>query len=247
MTMAVAHRGEPRGCTENTIPGMLRALEHGAHAIEVDVRCTADGVAVVHHDETLSRLWRHPGVLSAMTFEQVRKLAPEVPTLREALDALRGSAVPLVIDIGSVAAAQAAYRVAGEAGALPGRGDPAGRGHVEGGLRTPRPTDRVWFCGAPAALAALRSRDEGAALLLTWDGWPAPRPRVLDAVRPTFFNPWHRWLSGRTVHGWHRRGVRVCTWTVDGPARRRKLIRWGVDAIISNDIAATVADVALPA
>jgi glycerophosphoryl diester phosphodiesterase len=46
------------------------------------------------------------------------------------------------------------------------------------------------------------------------------------------------------IDSWHQRGVRVCTWTVDDPGRRRKLIRWGVDAIISNDVAATVADVA---
>jgi glycerophosphoryl diester phosphodiesterase len=243
MTIAVAHRGEPRGCTENTLPALQRAIEHGADAIEVDVRCTEDGVAVVHHDETLSRLWRHPATLAAMTAQQLRRHAPQVPTMREALDALRPTHIPLVIDIGSVTAALAAYRVALEAGALPA-GPGAQREHVEHGLRTPRPSDRVWFCGSPAALAALRELDPGAALMLTWDGWPQPRARVLDNLRPTFYNPWHRWLSGRAIDNWHQRGVRVCTWTVDDPGRRQKLIRWGVDAIISNDVAATVADVA---
>jgi glycerophosphoryl diester phosphodiesterase len=243
MTIAVAHRGEPRGCTENTLPALLRAIEHGADAIEVDVRCTEDGVAVVHHDETLSRLWRHPAALAAMTAQQLRRHAPQVPTLGEALDSLSVAGVPLVIDVGSVPAALASYRVALEAGALPGAAG-SRREYVEEGLRTPRPADRVWFCGAPAALAALRELDAGAALMLTWDGWPQPRARVLEALRPTFYNPWHRWLGGRVIDNWHQCGVRVCTWTVDDPGRRRKLIRWGVDAIISNDVAATVADVA---
>jgi glycerophosphoryl diester phosphodiesterase len=243
MTIAIAHRGEPRGCTENTLPALLRAIDHGADAIEVDVRCTEDGVAVVHHDETLSRLWRHPAAVAAMTIQQLRRHAPQVPTLHEALDTLRSFQTPLVIDIGSVHAGLAAYRVACESGALP-TGVAAGLQHIEAGLRTPRPDDRVWFCGAPAALAALRELDAGAALMLTWDSWPQPRARILDTLRPTYFNPWHRWLGAGAIETWHHRGVRVCTWTVDDPNRRHKLIRWGVDAIISNDVAATVADVA---
>lgn len=46
----IAHRGTPRERPENTIPSFLRALEHGADAIELDVHGTCDGVVVVHHD-----------------------------------------------------------------------------------------------------------------------------------------------------------------------------------------------------
>jgi glycerophosphoryl diester phosphodiesterase len=46
----VGHRGSPRERTENTLPGFLLALEHGADAVELDVHTSNDGVAVVHHD-----------------------------------------------------------------------------------------------------------------------------------------------------------------------------------------------------
>ena len=46
----IAHRGTPRERPENTIPSFLRALEHGADAIELDVHGTSDGIVVVHHD-----------------------------------------------------------------------------------------------------------------------------------------------------------------------------------------------------
>lgn len=46
----IAHRGMPRERTENTLPGFLLSLEHGADAVELDVHLTSDGKAVVHHD-----------------------------------------------------------------------------------------------------------------------------------------------------------------------------------------------------
>lgn len=45
----VAHRGQP-GAAENTLEGFRWALEIGADMIECDVRCSADGVLLTHHD-----------------------------------------------------------------------------------------------------------------------------------------------------------------------------------------------------
>jgi glycerophosphoryl diester phosphodiesterase len=52
--LILGHRGSPRTEHENTLASFERALADGADGIELDVRCTADKVLVVHHDETLS-------------------------------------------------------------------------------------------------------------------------------------------------------------------------------------------------
>lgn len=54
--LVVAHRGNAPGARENTLEGARRALLAGADALEVDVRVTADGVPVLHHDARLGGL-----------------------------------------------------------------------------------------------------------------------------------------------------------------------------------------------
>ena len=49
----LAHRGLARDVDENTLAAFGAALAAGAHIIETDVRATADGIAVLVHDEVL--------------------------------------------------------------------------------------------------------------------------------------------------------------------------------------------------
>ena len=51
-----AHRGAAADLPENTIPSFRRALDVGAHALEMDVHLTGDGHVVVSHDATGERM-----------------------------------------------------------------------------------------------------------------------------------------------------------------------------------------------
>lgn len=51
-----AHRGASHAAPENTWRAFERAIAEGADAIELDVRLTADDVAVVFHDDDLTRM-----------------------------------------------------------------------------------------------------------------------------------------------------------------------------------------------
>ncbi len=53
--LVLAHRGDSIHAPENTLEAAMPAWEAGAEAWELDVQLTRDGVAVVFHDETLSR------------------------------------------------------------------------------------------------------------------------------------------------------------------------------------------------
>ena len=59
----VAHRGlhdAAAGVIENT-PSAFRAAIAGDYAIECDLQISADGEAMVHHDDTLGRLTEGDG------------------------------------------------------------------------------------------------------------------------------------------------------------------------------------------
>jgi glycerophosphoryl diester phosphodiesterase len=72
--LVVGHRGVPRLHQENTLAGFRRAVELGVPAIELDVRLTRDGHAVVFHDPDLHRLTGTPRNVSDLTWDQLSKL-----------------------------------------------------------------------------------------------------------------------------------------------------------------------------
>jgi glycerophosphoryl diester phosphodiesterase len=97
--IVVAHRGASSTHPENTLPAFEAAIELGAPAIELDVRLTADGHAVVMHDPDVSRTTGGRGLVHELTVDQLRRLdagAPErparVPLLAEVLDLASGRA-----------------------------------------------------------------------------------------------------------------------------------------------------------
>jgi glycerophosphoryl diester phosphodiesterase len=63
--LVIAHRGDSAHAPENTLEAARLGRDAGAEAWELDVQLTRDGVAVVLHDETLTRTTdvasRHPG------------------------------------------------------------------------------------------------------------------------------------------------------------------------------------------
>ena len=85
MTQYIAHRGVHDVYTENTLDAFQRALDLGFHGIELDVHVTADGVCVVHHDESVIT----PRVTLSIRgtyYDTLHTSAPLLPRLDEVLD-----------------------------------------------------------------------------------------------------------------------------------------------------------------
>ena len=103
----VAHRGlhdRARGIIEN-MPGAAEAAISGNFSIECDIQLTADGEAMVHHDDALGRLTEGSGALLGMTSGQLKavkfKDTPERMMSLGDLCALVAGRVPLVIEVKS--------------------------------------------------------------------------------------------------------------------------------------------------
>lgn len=103
----VAHRGlhdSERGIIENT-PSAITAAIAGNYSIEVDVQLTADGEAIVHHDDTLGRLNEGSAKLATLTAAQLKQVpfkatSDRMITLGELCDLAAGR-VALVVEIKS--------------------------------------------------------------------------------------------------------------------------------------------------
>lgn len=103
----VAHRGlhdAARGIIEN-MPGAFAAAIAGNFAIETDLQLSADGEAMVHHDDALGRLTEGFGPLLGKTSAELKavkfKDASERMMSLGDLCALVAGRVPLVIEVKS--------------------------------------------------------------------------------------------------------------------------------------------------
>jgi glycerophosphoryl diester phosphodiesterase len=103
----VAHRGlhdATRGIIEN-MPGAAEAAVSGNFGIECDIQLSADGEAMVHHDDTLGRLTEGSGALLDKTATQLKAVRfkdtfERMMSLGDLCALVKGR-VPLVIEIKS--------------------------------------------------------------------------------------------------------------------------------------------------
>jgi glycerophosphoryl diester phosphodiesterase len=103
----IAHRGlhdRARGVIEN-MPGAISAAVAGNFGIEVDVQLSADGDAMVHHDDVLGRLTDGEGALATLTAAELTQVpfkdtAERMMTVGDLCDLVDGR-VPLVIEVKS--------------------------------------------------------------------------------------------------------------------------------------------------
>ena len=91
----IGHRGIPAEILENTLPGFVLAVERGANAVELDTHLSADGIVVVHHDETVLGK-----PIAALAWSELEAMdlgrGARIPTLDQVLVALAGRATVYV-------------------------------------------------------------------------------------------------------------------------------------------------------
>jgi glycerophosphoryl diester phosphodiesterase len=103
----VAHRGlhDARSEVIENTPSAFVAAVAANYAIECDLQITADGEAMVHHDDVLGRLTEGEGRLDAMTAADVKRVsyratADRMITVGDLCDLVAGR-VPLIIELKS--------------------------------------------------------------------------------------------------------------------------------------------------
>lgn len=99
-----AHRGlfdNDGGVPENSLPAFQAAIDAG-YAIELDVQVSSDGVAMVFHDENLSRMCGVDGNIWDYTYDELKAMRlfgtdETIPTFKEVLALIDGR-VPVLVE-----------------------------------------------------------------------------------------------------------------------------------------------------
>lgn len=262
MTQINAHRGDPLGFRENTMPAFASAVQLGADCIELDIQASLDDQAVVLHDETLERLWGIPHAVSQLAYAEILRRSRDgdlvVPLLD---DVLSSFALPIMVDFTAAASVPLIIRC----------------------LRQQRAARRcIVSSGNIPALFAIRQDLPDVAIALTWDDVVLPSDALLQQLDVQYLNPtfhlyqddfiravtgtegeipmdvdafeaalearlerrraeptWFQ-LEGlcgaHLVERMHAAQRKTSAWTVDDPAVMREMMDLGVDLVTTNDI-----------
>ena len=238
--LVFAHRGGGGLAPENTLAAFDRGLALGADGLELDVHLSRDGVVVVHHDRTLDRTTNLGGAVRDRTAAELaradaghyfpvgdgfpyRGQGLGVPTLAEVLRRHRDVPVVIELKVNSRELARGVVDVVRAADAV----DRVCLGSV--GLRVLRAAREL-----EPAMATSAAREEVRwALYRSWCRWPVSRVAYGGYQVPEWSGR-TRVVSPRFIEAAHPARLGVQVWTVDTEDVARRLLGWGVDALITD-------------
>lgn len=108
--MVISHRGVNNMAPENTLPAFKKAIEMGCDCIELDVHLSKDGYVMVIHDDTLERTTNGIGAVSDYTLAELKsldasKLFPnkyfdvKIPTLEEVFQLVAHTPIRVIVEL----------------------------------------------------------------------------------------------------------------------------------------------------
>ncbi|CAM3595341.1 glycerophosphodiester phosphodiesterase [Deinococcus frigens] len=240
----VAHQGGELLWPSNTMLAFRHAAKLGVDMLDTDMHATKDGVLVLSHDTTLDRLTDTRGKIEDMTLAQVQAadagytLSPagdktfpfrgqgvRVATLSELLTEFPN--MPLSIEIKQV---------------TPSLGVPFCKA-----LRDAGATARVvvssfsdvamgdFRAACPEVLSSMTEKELRPLVLLSKVGLAGLAPVPGRSAQVPLTGGGLTVVTPSFVKAMHRRGVSVQVWTINDEATMRRLVRMGVDGILTDD------------
>jgi glycerophosphoryl diester phosphodiesterase len=210
----IAHRGASLDAPENTLPAFALAVEQGADMIETDLHLLRDGTVALYHD---SEIGGRP--IGSLSWAELHALAPAIPTLEQALDAV-GARIDFNLEIKR-----------GDDADYPGLAE-----RTLGEVKRRGLLARTLFSSFyDSALAELRRLEPTARIgLLVSQRGDVSVPERASRLGAEAVHPERSITSAERVRELHAGGWRVHVFTVDDERDLARLIEWGVDGIFTN-------------
>ena len=227
-----AHRGASAYAPENTLAAFNLAVEQGADGIELDVKLSADGHVVIFHDPALKRTTGAEGHLKDKTLDELRTLDAgsffseefkneKIPTLEEVFESL-GNKTIINVELTN-------YTTRGDhlvetVCMLVKRFGLQNRVFFSSFIGSNLKKVRSYLPNAQTGLLALPG------ILGAWHRSFGFAFGKYDALQPSIKN-----ATQLQVYFVHRLNRRIQVWTVNEEDDMRRLFKWGVNAIFTDD------------
>ncbi len=227
-----AHRGASAHAPENTLAAFELALAQNADAIELDVKLSADGYAVVIHDSTVDRTTGSHGQVKDLSFQQLRSLdaggffsekyqGEKIPSLEEVFEAV-GNRTFINVELTNYTTPRDS--LVETVCMLVKKFGLQKRVLFSSFFASNLSKTRAYLPEVPRGLLAFNG------LLGAW-----ARSFGFNFGRYQALHPYLKDVTAQQVQRVHRLNRRIHVWTVNAAEDMRRLFDWGVDAIFTDD------------
>jgi len=227
----LGHRGASHDAPENTLPAFRLAAEMGADGVELDAQLSKDGHVVIIHDFHLDKTTDGQGPVKTKTLSQLKALDAG----RHFADEFAGTPMPTLSELFMAMGPVLLYNIELKTLSWTDQGLEAEviRLIEDHGLQDWAMVSSF----SPFALMRARRINPKIKRGLLW----APdlpfymRSQLFRGVaKPDMFHPHWKATTPALVKQQHSRGVLVNVWTCNDPLEMRRLIKMGVDAIMTD-------------
>ena len=221
------HRGAVNLAPENTLKSFRKAIELQADFIEFDILETKDGKIVVCHDEEIFRLTGHHGFIRELTLEELKTFefgeGEKIPTFEELIELTKGK-----INLNSeVIVKGIANKVI----------DIIKKYDIMDSIMVSsfKHQELLEFqkIDSTIKLAYLENNNYESSCT-----WKKKEQWIQFCIDNNFYaiNPFYPLINQQFVDFAHNNNVKVFPYAVESAPAMRKLIKYGVDGIITDDI-----------
>lgn len=235
----ISHRGANLDAPQNTIPAFERSLEIGVDGFETDIHLSSDGVPVICHNYTIDETSDGKGEVKSMTYDELRSYdfgswfnekfkGTKLPSVEEFLNLCENADIeimnieikpPLDGDMTIVAKTIDAVKAHGLFDKLLISSFSA---DVLVECKKVDPNCKTGYLYAP---------DKKHCYTRMLFGYVEFAKKIkADYLHPHFLS-----VNRRYVRRLHENGIGINVWTVDKERIAKKLLKLGVDGIITND------------
>jgi glycerophosphoryl diester phosphodiesterase len=227
-----AHRGASAHAPENTLAAFNLAVEQGADGIELDVKLSADGHVVVIHDPTVDRTTGANGRVKDMTLDELRAMGAgsffadtfkdeKIPTLEEVFESV-GKKTFINIELTNYTTRN--DQLVESVCMLVKRFSLQKSVLFSSFFGSNISKSRSYLPNVPTGLLALGGISGAwhSSFGFSFGNYEALHPYLHDATQ-------------QLIYFVHRLKRRVHVWTVNEEQDMRRLFKWGVDAIFTDD------------
>lgn len=227
-----AHRGASAHAPENTLAAFELAIEQGADGIELDAKLSADGQVVVIHDATVDRTTGAHGRVKDMSLTELHSLDAggffsekfkneKIPTLEEVFETV-GKRTFINVELTNYNTPR--DHLVESVCILVKKFGMQKRVLFSSFLPLNLSNARNYLPDVPTGLLALDG------VLGLWSRSFGFAFGKYDALHPNIRN-----VTQQQIYFVHRLKRRIRVWTVNEEADLRRLFKWGVDAVFTDD------------
>ena len=212
----IGHRGAAGHAPENTIAALHKGIALGVDFVEFDVQRSQDGRLIVMHDPLVDRTTNGTGLISQMTWEELRSLdagdGEGVPSLEDALAAVNGQ-VGVMLEAKAPGVGLAMHRAVQE-------------------IRFAGPV--IYASFLHAEILAIRRADPRARTMALLEGVPIAGAAFAGEAGATLVGLAIDFATAEFVAALYDAGAAVWVYTVNDPRLIEQAIELGVEGIISD-------------